>query len=158
MEDHLKTNFPHGKIWAQYLSDKYANIGSESDVLCSGKFNCHEKKILKYFITPAKFTSWLFIMNRYYQNILVNRSDLEKHTGNSQSTVLRFCNECVDAGYLIDKRKVSQNITKYIVSDEMVNLWEKYIDYRLDHIIKFEMDLSIRLRKTEQTVFKKNSE
>lgn len=149
------TNFPHGKIWAEYLSDKYANIGSESDVLCSDKFTCHEKKILKYFTQPTKFTTWLFIMNRYYQNILITRSDLEKHTGNSQSTVLRCCNECVDAGYLIDKRRVSQNITTYEVSDEMVNLWEKYIDYRLDHILKFEMDLSIRLRRTEQTVFKK---
>jgi hypothetical protein len=50
---------------------------------------------------------------------------------------------------------MSENVTTYIVSDEMVNLWEKYIDYRLDHILKFEMDLSIRLRRTEKTVFKK---
>jgi hypothetical protein len=94
-------------------------------------------------------------MNRHYQNILITRRDIEKHTGNSQSTVLRCCNECCQAGYLINKRKMSENVTTYIVSDVMVNLWEKYIDYRLDHILKFEMDLSIRLRRTEQTVFKK---
>ena len=152
------SNFPHGRIWAAYLSDKYANIGSESDVLCSGKFNATEKTILKYFISPAKFTSWLFIMNRYYQNIFITRSDLEKHTGSSQSTVLRLCNECVDAGYLINKRRVHENLARYSVSNEMVKLWEKYIDYRLDHILKFEIDLSIRLRRTEKTVFKKNIE
>ena len=151
----MNTNFPHGRIWAEYLSDKYANVGSESDVLCSDKFNAREKKILKYFTQPTKFTTWLFIMNRHYQNILITRSDLEKHTGNSQSTVLRCCHECCDAGYIINMRQLSQNITTYQVSEEMVSLWEKYIDYRLDHILKFEMDLSIRLRRTEKTVFKK---
>jgi hypothetical protein len=149
------TNFPHGKIWAEYLSDKYANVGSESDVLCSDKFNTDEKKILKYFTQPTKFTTWLFIMNSHYQNIPITRRAIEKHTGNSQSTVLRCCNECAEAGYIINTRELSENITTYIVSEHMVALWEKYIDYRLDHILKFEMDLSIRLRRTEQTVFKK---
>ena len=152
------SNFPHGRIWAEYLADQYANLGSESDAINCKTFNSDEKKLLKYFTQSSKFKIWLFIMNKHYSNKKIFRSDIEKYTDNSQSTVLRCCMECCEAGYLINIRRKGEASLSYKISDLTLITWEKYIDHRLDSIMKFEMDLSIRLRRTEKTVFKKNIE